>query len=277
MNCEIIRDLLPLYHDEVVSEESRGLVEEHLKTCAECRQLLADIHESVRVESISGEEQPMASGIKVLRDKLRRRIVTGITIAIIGAVALVSALTYSVFFYETPVPYSELTRTIAQPAGNALDLIASVSGHKSIVVFQEGDAVYISCSDTFWTRYIAKPHRQTQLFFTALAAPNAPNAPADPNTPTAPNAPSAPNAPATPGFMSEFTETPEVPEVSETPEAPEAPEAPDAPEPDNPFVLISEAARVYYIESAYREYTRDYAAFSEAVENAVLIWEKGEE
>ena len=32
--CNVIRDLLPLYHDGVCSPESRQLVEEHLEKCA---------------------------------------------------------------------------------------------------------------------------------------------------------------------------------------------------------------------------------------------------
>ena len=42
MNCEIVRDLLPLYEDGLCSEESRGAVEEHLKTCEACRKLLPE-------------------------------------------------------------------------------------------------------------------------------------------------------------------------------------------------------------------------------------------
>lgn len=41
MNCGIIQDLLPLYHDGVCSPESRTEVEEHLKTCPDCRAALA--------------------------------------------------------------------------------------------------------------------------------------------------------------------------------------------------------------------------------------------
>lgn len=36
LNCEIVRDLLPLYHDGVVSESTKKVVEEHLETCKEC-------------------------------------------------------------------------------------------------------------------------------------------------------------------------------------------------------------------------------------------------
>ena len=42
MNCEIVRDLLPLYEDGLCSEESRKAVEEHLKTCEACRKLLPE-------------------------------------------------------------------------------------------------------------------------------------------------------------------------------------------------------------------------------------------
>ena len=42
MNCEIVRDLLPLYEDGLCSEESRRAVEEHLATCEACRKLLPE-------------------------------------------------------------------------------------------------------------------------------------------------------------------------------------------------------------------------------------------
>lgn len=40
LSCNVIRDLLPLYQDEICSEESRMLVAEHLAECAECRAIL---------------------------------------------------------------------------------------------------------------------------------------------------------------------------------------------------------------------------------------------
>lgn len=38
LNCEIVRDLLPLYHDKVVSEATETAVENHLDICSECLQ-----------------------------------------------------------------------------------------------------------------------------------------------------------------------------------------------------------------------------------------------
>ena len=37
ISCNIIRDILPLYVDEAVCEETKELVEEHLFTCEDCR------------------------------------------------------------------------------------------------------------------------------------------------------------------------------------------------------------------------------------------------
>jgi predicted anti-sigma-YlaC factor YlaD len=43
MTCAIIQDLLPLYIDQICSPETKAAVEEHLKTCPECRR----IHEAM--------------------------------------------------------------------------------------------------------------------------------------------------------------------------------------------------------------------------------------
>ena len=39
ITCNIIEDLLPLYVDDMVSEDSRKLVEEHLKECLACQKM----------------------------------------------------------------------------------------------------------------------------------------------------------------------------------------------------------------------------------------------
>ena len=41
MNCDIIQDLLPLYHDGVCSAASQAAVEDHLASCKTCREALS--------------------------------------------------------------------------------------------------------------------------------------------------------------------------------------------------------------------------------------------
>lgn len=50
ITCEIIKDLLPLYHDNVCCEDSRKLVEEHLSTCSSCKKELELIRSEIKVE-----------------------------------------------------------------------------------------------------------------------------------------------------------------------------------------------------------------------------------
>ena len=37
IDCNVIIDLLPLYKEEICSEATRELVEEHLRSCEDCR------------------------------------------------------------------------------------------------------------------------------------------------------------------------------------------------------------------------------------------------
>ncbi len=46
-SCKIIGDLLPLYHDEVCSAESRKLVGEHLQECEACKAMLARLDNEI--------------------------------------------------------------------------------------------------------------------------------------------------------------------------------------------------------------------------------------
>ena len=43
MNCNVVKDLIPLYLDDCCSAESKALVEEHLKSCSDCKKLSEDM------------------------------------------------------------------------------------------------------------------------------------------------------------------------------------------------------------------------------------------
>lgn len=57
LSCEVIRDLLPLYHDGVCSNESKIIVEEHLAGCEGCKaeleamnHALPDMHKELNLK-----------------------------------------------------------------------------------------------------------------------------------------------------------------------------------------------------------------------------------
>lgn len=90
--CNIIRDLLPLYVEELASEDSAALIEEHLLHCADCRAELARMRSPDPAELAEpntpedGGEQPLRAFRK--RWKQRRRRMIGVTALVTALVVL---------------------------------------------------------------------------------------------------------------------------------------------------------------------------------------------
>ncbi|SHJ76790.1 Putative zinc-finger [Hathewaya proteolytica DSM 3090] len=106
-SCEIIRDLLPLYHDEVCSEETKLMVEEHLKGCISCSKVLEDISYNIDYPSLGldlKENADPAEALRILKKQIKRKrepcsiksIIICVFIIILFAVTV-----YKVFFSDT--------------------------------------------------------------------------------------------------------------------------------------------------------------------------------
>ena len=98
--CGVIRDLLPLYTEDLCSEESRALVESHLKNCPDCRSVKESMKKTEPMPADSGE------GLKKIRKELKnRKLRTAALAALLVFVLLVSFFSW----YSKPeyYPYSE--------------------------------------------------------------------------------------------------------------------------------------------------------------------------
>ena len=69
LECDVIRDLLPLYAEKLASHASSALVEQHLAACPACRAELERMEKPVPVQP---EPQPDAP-LKNIRSSLNRR------------------------------------------------------------------------------------------------------------------------------------------------------------------------------------------------------------
>lgn len=83
MNCDIIRDLLPLYADNLISEAGRDLIDKHIRTCPACRRQRDEMCAPLEPETEDRTEQIM----EMLRKKQRRRTILTI-LSIVLAVVL---------------------------------------------------------------------------------------------------------------------------------------------------------------------------------------------
>ena len=74
-DCEVIRDLLPLYADNACSGKSRAMVEEHLQECPDCRELVDRLLKTEIEDTLHSEKESVIEyGIRQFR---RRTAIVG--------------------------------------------------------------------------------------------------------------------------------------------------------------------------------------------------------
>lgn len=86
--CEIIRDILPLYVDDACSESSREIVVEHLKSCPDCAAYLESIRAS-EAESDLRQERALVISHQAKRFKRRSAAVGSVVSTLFMAPMLI--------------------------------------------------------------------------------------------------------------------------------------------------------------------------------------------
>lgn len=77
--CEVIEDLLALYHDDVCSEQTKEIVEEHLAQCDSCKEKLDLIEEEIRLPK---QDYEAVDTLKKIKKKVKIKEIRGILIAV---------------------------------------------------------------------------------------------------------------------------------------------------------------------------------------------------
>ena len=86
ISCDIIRDLLPLYAEDMVSDASKNLVDDHLCGCDDCTKELATLKKPQRVP-VDAEVRSLKQVGDTIR---RRRILAALTAVLFVVTVLVS-------------------------------------------------------------------------------------------------------------------------------------------------------------------------------------------
>lgn len=72
IRCEMIRDLLPLYADNVISDVTRGEINKHLQVCSECRRIYEMQMKDLRLPLLKEDIKKEEDGIRTIQHKLRK-------------------------------------------------------------------------------------------------------------------------------------------------------------------------------------------------------------
>ena len=70
--CSVVRDLLPLYFEDMVSEETAAYIGEHLETCEECRAELESLKGSSEIAVIEEKSAMRADSAKPFKKIMKK-------------------------------------------------------------------------------------------------------------------------------------------------------------------------------------------------------------
>lgn len=152
-NCNIIKDLLPLYKEDLLSQESKTFVEEHLKTCPECENLLK---EEIEIENT--ETKPLDFVEK--RIKKETRYFTLAIIALLGSI-----LIFIISYLNTPrhIEYEKgLYRVYRGDDIYTVEFSDKVSG---LDYTDTEDAIYLDAYSTKYDEIFNKRRLRKSLTF----------------------------------------------------------------------------------------------------------------
>jgi hypothetical protein len=91
IKCEVINDLLPLYVDDVLSKESRELVEEHICECESCKNTLENMSGKVSLPvnpELRKDDTKPIKGLKKFVTKWKRLTAVITVLAVIAVLFL---------------------------------------------------------------------------------------------------------------------------------------------------------------------------------------------
>ena len=109
INCYIAKDLLPLYVDDVLSEESKNEIENHISTCADCKKE----HDLVKKNLIIPIDNDSVILKKIKRKLLNKKIIVS-AISSVLALAIGTGCFCYYILYATTIPYEKENFSIEQ-------------------------------------------------------------------------------------------------------------------------------------------------------------------
>ncbi len=161
-SCNVIRDILPLYVENMASTDTRKMVKKHVDSCENCRKQLEEMSIPHKLP-VDTDTAPL----RKLKATLRKNKIHTVIFAVM--LTLAAAIVAIAFLNAPRYLFNENTVTIKENADGAVLAIFSdeVSGyhiHHYLADKGPGYVYHITTWNSIWSRYIRKnPANNTVL------------------------------------------------------------------------------------------------------------------
>lgn len=162
MNCDIIKDVLPLYLDDVVSNATKEMIEEHLCSCVSCRKEAQALKEDIILPSTKNIQLSEARVFKNLKSKFRKKNAIKTVISVVITILIMIGLYSYATLSKTCIPYDNAAIHIDEANGKLYatyqgdNLGGTVSLDPSVITVDGStkNAVVFYYYETPWSKYI---------------------------------------------------------------------------------------------------------------------------
>lgn len=145
INCNIIKDLLPSYIDNISSEETKQLVGEHLKECEKCKEYLDNMKSEI---SVSGVDEKKA--IKIFSKEIKKKRLVAIILSIVITLILAIVCWFIFGKKDFIMPYEENLITVEENEGKFIANVNTMNYNQCQVILEEN---YDGTVDVFISLY----------------------------------------------------------------------------------------------------------------------------
>ncbi|WP_044338772.1 zf-HC2 domain-containing protein [Rossellomorea aquimaris] len=155
ISCNMIRDILPLYVEDMASQDTRDLVEEHIASCENCKKRLEEMR-TFEEPPVDTDIAPLRNIQNTLRKKKLQTIILSVMVTLVFAVVTIAYLTTPAY-----ISYDENAVSIIEKEDGTilLNFSEEVSGYNvnQYPAADNSGYVYdITTWETIWQQKINK-------------------------------------------------------------------------------------------------------------------------
>lgn len=155
ISCNMIRDILPLYVEDMASQDTRDLVEEHIASCENCKKRLEEMR-TFEEPPVDTDIAPLRNIQNTLRKKQLQTIILSVMITLVFAVVTIAYLTTPAYISYNENAVSIIEKDDGTVLLNFSEEVSGFNVNQYPAADNSGYVYDITTWETIWQQKINK-------------------------------------------------------------------------------------------------------------------------